>query len=588
MVLSGLKSSVQTDLYDRVIELARRRGFLWNSFEIYGGAAGFYDYGPLGAILKRSVEDLWREFFVLREGFSEIESPTIGIEEVFRASGHLSGFSDPIVECIECNEPFRADHLLEGIVNDADGMSARELEELIRSYDIHCPECSGDLGSVYDFNLMFETTIGPGKGRKGYLRPETAQGMFVDFPRLLRFHRERLPFGAVQIGRSYRNEISPRQGVLRLREFTQAEAEIFIDPTDKSEPRFKDVASNELTLYPASLQVAGEEAIQMRLGEAVAEGIIAHEPLAYYINLTYEFLRECGIDPERLRFRQHRDDEMAHYAGDCWDAEAYLDRFGWAELVGIADRRDYDLQAHSRVSGMELGVFKEYEQPKRIEVTRIKPLMNYIGPKFKNRAKHVVEALEKLSPEDIDGETVTIEVDGEEISIGREAFSIEKMVEEVRGERIIPHVLEPSFGIDRIIYTILEHSYHEEIVEGEVRRVLKLPERIAPIKVAVLPLLTRDELIRPAKKIEARLKERGIQTIYDDSGTIGRRYRRNDEIGTPYAITIDYTTLEDETVTIRDRTTMKQIRRPIKEIENIVTRLLKREETFNTAFNTDA
>ncbi|PHP45620.1 glycine--tRNA ligase, partial [Methanosarcinales archaeon ex4572_44] len=572
---------MQTDLYDRVIELARRRGFLWNSFELYGGAAGFYDYGPLGAILKRAVEDLWREFFVLREGFFEIESPTIGIEDVFRASGHLSGFSDPITECIKCNEPFRADHLLEGIVSDADGMSTKELEELIRSHNISCPECSGELGGVYDFNLMFETTIGPGKGRRGYLRPETAQGMFVNFPRLLRFYREKLPFGAVQIGKSYRNEISPRQGVLRLREFTQAEAEIFIDPTDKTEPRFKDVASSELTLYPASIQEAGEEPIQMRLGEAVAEGTIAHESLAYYINLTYEFLTASGIDPKRLRFRQHRDDEMAHYAADCWDAEAYLDRFGWVELVGIADRTDYDLQAHTRVSGMELGVFKEYEKPKRQKVIKIKPKMNYIGPKFKKRAKQVVKTLEKLSLGEISGETITIEVDGEEIRLGSEAFTIETLIEEISGEKIIPHVVEPSFGLDRIIYTILEHSYREETVEDEVRKVMELPEKIAPIKAAVLPLLTKDELITPAKKIETKLKENGIQTTYDDSGTIGRRYRRNDEIGTPYAITIDYTTLEDETVTIRDRTTMKQIRRPIKEIEYLITRLIRREEKFN-------
>ncbi|HHI30767.1 MAG TPA: glycine--tRNA ligase, partial [Candidatus Methanoperedenaceae archaeon] len=423
--------------------------------------------------------------------------------------------------------------------------------------------------------------IGPGKGRRGYLRPETAQGMFVNFPRLLRFYREKLPFGAVQIGKSYRNEISPRQGVLRLREFTQAEAEIFIDPTDKTEPRFKDVASSELTLYPASIQEAGEEPIQMRLGEAVAEGTIAHESLAYYINLTYEFLTASGIDPKRLRFRQHRDDEMAHYAADCWDAEAYLDRFGWVELVGIADRTDYDLQAHTRVSGMELGVFKEYEKPKRQKVIKIKPKMNYIGPKFKKRAKQVVKTLEKLSLGEISGETITIEVDGEEIRLGSEAFTIETLIEEISGEKIIPHVVEPSFGLDRIIYTILEHSYREETVEDEVRKVMELPEKIAPIKAAVLPLLTKDELITPAKKIETKLKENGIQTTYDDSGTIGRRYRRNDEIGTPYAITIDYTTLEDETVTIRDRTTMKQIRRPIKEIEYLITRLIRREEKFN-------
>jgi glycyl-tRNA synthetase len=570
------------DLYDKVIELAKRRGFLWKSFEIYGGAAGFYDYGPLGAMLKRCVEDLWRDFFVVQEGFFEIETPTIGIEEVFVASGHVGGFSDPITECSKCNEAFRADHLVDSVVNGADGLPRDELERLIQLHNINCPECGGKLGGVYDFNLMFNTTIGPGRGRKGYLRPETAQGMFVDFPRLLRFYREKLPFGVTQIGKSYRNEISPRQGVLRLREFTQAEAEIFIDPADKKHPCFEDIASRELTLYPASLQEAGDEPVVLRLAEAVAGGVIAHECLAYYINLTREFLVACGIDEKRLRFRQHRSDEMAHYAVDCWDAEVYLDRFGWVEVVGIADRTDYDLKAHMQVSQTELSVYKEYETVQKKEVVKIKPNMGYIGPTFKGKAKAIVQALQNLSPQDIKEGSVELEIDGETLTLGSEAFSVEQTIEEIRGENIIPHVVEPSFGIDRIIYAILEHSYREETVEDEIRVVLELPERIAPVKVAVLPLLTREELIKPARKIDALLRKSGIQTVFDDSGTIGRRYRRNDEIGTPYAITIDYETLERETVTVRDRNTMSQIRIPVRGIEVFMTRLLSGEQDFET------
>ena len=555
------------DLYDKVIELSKRRGFLWNSFEIYGGAAGFYDYGPYGAMLKRCVENIWRDFFVVQEGFFEIESPTIGIEDIFVASGHVSGFSDPITECLKCGEVFRADHLINNIVSGADGLSSDELERLIKLHDTRCPECGGNLDKVYDFNLMFNTSIGSGAGRKAYLRPETAQGMFVDFPRLLRFYREKLPFGATQIGKAYRNEISPRQGVLRLREFTQAEAEIFIDPVDKTHPSFKEIAKKKLTLYPANVQEDGGEPVTMQLDEAVSSGIIAHECIAYYINLTCEFLVACGIDSNRLRLRQHRSDEMAHYAADCWDAEVYLDRFGWVEVVGIADRTDYDLKAHMKLSQAELTVFKEYKTAQKRDVVKIKPNMAYIGPTFKNKAREIINALQNISPGDIKNDTVTIDIDGETITLGGEAFTIERHVEEIRGENVVPHVIEPSFGIDRIIYAILEHSYLEEMVEDEIRVVLKLPMKIAPVKAAVLPLLTRDELIEPANRIVSMLKKIGIQTVFDDSGTIGRRYRRNDEIGTPYAITIDYETLKDETVTIRDRDTMKQVRVPIKGID---------------------
>ncbi|HIH45064.1 MAG TPA: glycine--tRNA ligase, partial [Candidatus Methanoperedenaceae archaeon] len=215
------------DRYDSVIELAKRRGFIWNSFELYGGTAGFYDYGPLGAMLKRRVENIWRDMYVIHEGFYEIECPTIGIEDVFIASGHVGGFSDPLTECEKCHEEFRADHLIKDVAANPDTLSADEVTRVIREHNIKCPECGGRLGDVYEFNLMFRTSIGPGSKRQGYMRPETAQGMFVDFQRLLKFYRDTLPFGATQIGKAYRNEISPRQGVIRLREFTQAEAEIF-------------------------------------------------------------------------------------------------------------------------------------------------------------------------------------------------------------------------------------------------------------------------------------------------------------------------------------------------------------------------
>ena len=197
------------DKYEKVFELAKRRGFLWNSFELYGGSRGFYDYGPLGSTLKRRIEQIWREFYVIQEGFMEIECPTIGIEEVFIASGHIGGFSDPLCECMNCREAFRADHLVENVINVAGTLSAEELTKIIKEHELRCPECGGELGEAYEFNLMFKTTIGPGTGKQGYLRPETAQGMFVDFQRLSRFYRDKLPFGAVQIGKSYGTKLHP-------------------------------------------------------------------------------------------------------------------------------------------------------------------------------------------------------------------------------------------------------------------------------------------------------------------------------------------------------------------------------------------
>ncbi|KAF5424079.1 MAG: glycyl-tRNA synthetase, partial [Candidatus Methanocomedens sp.] len=375
------------DIYDSVIELAKRRGFLWNSFEIYGGTAGFYDYGPLGAMLKRRIENIWRDIYVINEGYYEIEVPTIGIEDVFVASGHVGGFSDPLTECVKCHESFRADHLVEDVASNPDTLKPDELSVIIKENKIKCPDCGGELGGVYEFNLMFSTSIGPGSKRVGYLRPETAQGMFVDFPRLLRFYREKLPFGVTQIGKAYRNEISPRQGVIRLREFTQAEAEIFVDPRDKSHPRFDSIRDYALILYSDPAQSSGQDQIEMSLGEAVEQGIIAHQFLAYALAMTHQFLVRVGVSPERLRFRQHMKDEMAHYAIDCWDAEILSDRFGWVEIVGIADRTDYDLNAHSRVSKTDLSVYVEYDEPRVVEKVVVKPDMGKIGPAFKGKAK---------------------------------------------------------------------------------------------------------------------------------------------------------------------------------------------------------
>ncbi|WP_273270879.1 glycine--tRNA ligase, partial [Methanothrix sp.] len=549
----------EMDRNELVNELARRRGFLWPAFELYGGAAGFYDYGPLGAPLKRRIEDIWRQYFVIAEGFAEIEAPTIGVEGIFQASGHLSGFSDPLTGCKECKEVYRADHLIKHIIEVPDALTNEEIYRCMQENEITCPECGGELSSVYEFNLMFKTMIGPGNKMTGYMRPETAQGMFINFPRLLRYFRGALPFAAVQIGKSYRNEISPRQGVIRLREFTQAEAEIFIDPRDKTHPRFDEVKAIRMKFYSQEAQEKGEEE-EMSFGEAVERGVVAHQTLAYYVARTYQYLLAVGIDPQKLRFRQHKSDEMAHYAADCWDAEVLLDRLGWIELVGVADRTDYDLKAHTTVSKVNLSVFVNYGQPKKRKKTVVKPDFKALGPMFKSKAKAVGEALRALAPEQLAGEKIQVNIDGETIDIDRSLVSFESVEEEVRGEEVVPHVIEPSFGIDRILYSILDHSYYEDEIDGEKRAVLRFKPQVAPIEVAVLPLMDRSELVGPAKKILEELRSRGMRTDYDTSGSIGRRYRRNDEIGTPYEVTIDYETIEEGTVTIRDRDSMSQVR----------------------------
>ncbi|MDI9394747.1 MAG: glycine--tRNA ligase [Euryarchaeota archaeon] len=603
------------DKYEKVFELAKRRGFLWNSFELYGGSRGFYDYGPLGSTLKRRIEQIWREFYVIQEGHMEIECPTIGIEDVFIASGHVGGFSDPLCECKNCGEAFRADHLVENIMAAAGTLSAEQLTQVIKEKGITCPECGGELNDAYEFNLMFKTTIGPGTGRKGYLRPETAQGMFVDFQRLSRFYRDKLPFGAVQIGKSYRNEIAPRQGVIRLREFTQAECEIFTDPRNKKHPDFERFADSELTLYSQEAQQKGE-AFRTTVREAVEKGIIAHEMLGYNIALTNEFLTKVGIDPARLRFRQHLKDEMAHYAIDCWDAEIATDRFGWVEIVGIADRTDYDLKAHSRVSKTDLYVYVEYDEPKMLTRFVVKPNMGKLGPLFKGKAKAVADALKQLSEEELSKSQIKVTVDGEELTVSSDVVDFAEETVKVSGENVIPHVIEPSYGIDRIFYGIMEHAFDEEKLaqkaaesglkveeneekadkgpeaakdenegegEEETRLVMHFSSAIAPVQVAVLPLLTRKELADPAKEILLRLREKRLLVSYDDSGTIGRRYRRNDEIGTPYSVTVDYDTLQDGTVTIRDRDSMRQVRAPIKGIENVLYELIYRGRDFESA-----
>ena len=567
------------DTYEKVMELARRRGFVWPSSEIYGSVAGFIDYGPLGAMLKRRIENIWRNFYVVQEGYYEIECPTVGIEPIYVASGHVGGFSDKMFQCPHCQEFLRADHVAEAFgIPHAGTMSKEELHDVL--LDKECPACGKVLGDVevFDFNLMFTTSIGPGGQRKGYLRPETAQGMFVDFPRLLRFYRDHLPFGAVQIGKSYRNEISPRQGMIRLREFTQAEAEIFVHPEEKDHPQFFRYADYSMPLCGIAQQEKDEPAVVKTMRQAVDEGIIANEYVAYYVAMTHDILTTVGFNPEKIRFRQHMPDERAHYATDCWDAEAFSDRFGWVEIVGIADRTNYDLKAHAAVSGQKNTVFVQYPEPKKVHHKAIVPNYGKMGPVFRGKAKAVAEAMAQAEPAE-DGIRVT--VDGEEILVAPEMYTVKDEMVDVFGEDVMPHVIEPSYGIDRICYMVLEHAYSEDVADGETRTVMRFKNGVAPVQVAVLPLMARDGMDEIARKLVLDLQAEGLQTEYDDAGAIGRRYRRQDEVGTPFCITVDYDTKEDGTVTLRDRDSMKQVRGKMEDVVAKIPLLLKGRLTFD-------
>lgn len=578
-------SSEQADEQERLSELARRRGLFFQSSGAYGGVAGFYTYGPTGAAIKQNVEDAWRERFSVQEGHMEIDAPTIMPEAVFEASGHLETFDDMLVECPDCGESHRADHLVEDHteIEDAEQYTPEEVAEFIAEHAIACPVCGTGLAEepVEEFNLMFETNIGPGTASTGYLRPETAQGIFVEFPRLKEYARGQLPFGVTQIGRAYRNEISPRNALVRVRELTQAELELFIDP-ERNEPDLGAVSSVPLTLYPATNQQSDGEYVETTVGDAVEEGIVTSPWIAYYLGVARQWYATTGVDMDRFRFRQHLSGERSHYASDCWDAEAEIEG-DWIELAGFAYRSDYDLRKHDEYADDDFTIFREYDEPQTVERVTVNPDMSYLGPEFGGDAAAVADALETLAerdPEAFEGETVTVSVDGETYTVPTEktGFSVETVTEQ--GEHILPHVIEPSFGVGRTVYTLLIHGYTEDVIDEETRTRLELEPHIAPTTVGVFPLMDRDGLGDMARLLADDLRTAGIDVTYDDSGSIGRRYRRQDEVGTPYCVTVDYDTLEDDTVTIRERDSATQRRVPSDDLVEIIEALRTGERSF--------
>ena len=547
------------DIYDKIMMVAKRRGFIYPSFEIYGGIAGFYDYGPLGSQLKNNVENLWRRFYLLKDNCVEITTPTITLYEVLKASGHVEEFADLTVDCSKCKRSYKVEDIIE---------KGLTVEQAIKEKKITCPACSSTLHDAHSVNLMFTTTIGIGEGKKAFLRPETAQGIFTNFHLLYQYNRKKLPFGVVQIGKGYRNEISPRQGILRQREFSMAEAEIFFDPKDMTHPHFDTIKDKELHLFD------NKKEWNMSIADAVKKKIINNQALAYYIYLTQDLLLSAGVDPKKFRFRKHAVDELAHYATECWDAELYSERFGWVECVGIADRSAYDLNAHIVSSNVDMYALRPFEEPREVMVKKIVPKMNILGPRFAGKAGKIKEELEKMDATSI--KKISLTIDGESIDIQKDCYDIVEIKEKQSSEKFVPHVIEPSYGIDRILYFLLEHNYVEGKKKEEEYTILKLNPWMAPIKVGVFPLINDDALVRIATEIDITLRNQGIASFYDESGTIGRRYARMDEIGTPFCITVDHDSLNDNKVTVRDRDTTKQER---KKIQNIAS-YLKQKISF--------
>src|SRR5436190_2498513 len=456
------RASVQRSLYaapmaeltklEEIVALCKRRGFIFPASEIYGGFRNTYDYGHYGVLLKNNVKaEWWRSMLQERDDIVALDSAIIQNPRVWEASGHLPGFTDPLVQCLgECKQRFREDDLRE------EQLGAEDAEGEIR-----CPVCGGELSEPRQFNLMFETYVGPvqDESNKAYLRPETAQGIFINFKNVLQFSRKRPPFGIAQIGKSFRNEITPGNFIFRTLEFEQMEMEYFVPPADAAEWHERWM----------------------------------EERLRWYTDL--------GIRPEKLRLRAHGADELSHYSSATSDVE-YLFPMGWSELEGIANRGDFDLTQHAKLSGEKL----EY-------------------------------------------------------------------VDSATGDRYVPHVVEPAAGVDRAMLSFMIDGYDTEEVEGRQRTVLRLHPRLAPVKVAVLPLVNKDGQPEKAREIYEQLREL-MPAEYDTGGSIGKRYRRQDEIGTPWGVTVDHQTMDDDSVTLRDRDTLDQTRIAISELSAELTRRL--------------
>jgi glycyl-tRNA synthetase len=503
-------------LIDKVTSLSLRRGIIFPNSDIYGSFAGFFDYGNYGSEIKRNVESSWwRHFVNSRDDIVGIDGSIVTHPEVWHASGHVESFNDPLVECKKCHKRFRADHLVESALNmSVDGMSMVQIQDVLSKHKIKCPNCKGDFTLVKMFNLMFKTHVGATQDESAvaYLRPETAQLIFTDFKQILNTSRKKLPFGIAQVGRAFRNEISPRNFVFRAREFSQMEIEYFIHPKKMDDcpyltKRHKSMSVNVLT---SEDQEKDGKHSKMKIGDLLEEKTIKTPWHAYWVAESIDWLLSLGVKPENLRIRQHTKTELSHYALETWDIE-YNYPWGWKELQGIANRTDFDLKQHAKWSNKDLSYFDDESK-----------------------------------------------------------------------ERVIPHVIEPSIGVDRLILTLIIDAYSEKKDKDGVKTILSLGKSVAPVHVSVLPLMKKDGLDKKAKELAQSLRKDFV-VEYDDAGSIGKRYARNDEIGTPYSVTIDYDSMEKDDCTVRDRDTTKQVRVKTADLADVLAKLMKDEIAFEKA-----
>lgn len=499
---------------DDMATFCKKKGFVFANSELYGGMAGFFDYGPLGVEMKNNIKtEWWKSHVQQRDDVIGIDGAIITHPKVWLASGHVSSFQDIMLTCTKCGNKLRADTFIEEQLKiSADGMKIDKINEIVKENNLKCPQCKTPFHEASQFNLMFKTHVGPKQDESSvaYLRPETAQLMFVDFKQVVDTARLKLPFGIAQIGRAFRNEISPRNFLFRCREFEQMEIEYFIHPDASRDCPFLTDTDYRLLIYSAEMQKKNEEPKLFSLKEALSKKIVKNPWHAYWLSTEHKWFVSLGVNPEHLRIRQHNPDELSHYSTDCWDLE-YKFPFGWKELQGIADRSDYDLSQHIKHSGKDLSLFDE-----------------------KNSKK------------------------------------------------VVPHVVaEPSLGVDRSFLVFMFDAYNYDKERDNV--VLKLHPRIAPVKLAVFPLLSnKPELVDKAKHVRDMMK-RVCNCFFDVSGSVGRRYARQDEAGTPWCCTIDFQTLEDDTVTLRDRDTTKQVRLKTADLKETVLKLLNQEISFDKA-----
>jgi len=492
--------------FEKIIDLAMRKALFFPTAEIYASSmAGFWEYGPYGHQLKNNLITMWRKHLLRPMDSLEIDGCNILPQEVFIASGHLKSFADPISKCKKCGSINRVDKLIEEKtgVEMPEAMSNEKFNKAISKYKIKCPVCKGELEGTQKFNLMLKTSVGPEKDNTAYLRPEACQSIFLDFHRVYKTMRRKLPLPIAQFQRAYRNEISPRKSLFRLREFYQKDVETFFNPKKINEVLEWDKVKN----IKMRLQtIKDKKPKELTAVEAMKKKIFSGKLIAYYMALSQKYYEALGLKPEKIRFRQLGDDEKAFYAKEAWDTEV-MTSIGWVEITANNYRTGHDLGEHAKVSKKDLRITED-------------------------------------------------------------------------GEKFTPHIWEMSMGVDRLLICILDEAYTEEKVDKEERVVLKLVPEMAPITIAVFPLMKKDGLQEKAREVQDLL-QKDYEAVYDETGSIGKRYRRMDELGTPLCITIDYQTLKDNTVTIRDRDSMKQLRVKINELNDFAEIALEGKVKFN-------